>query len=138
MDKQLGKLMALIETDVDTQRLLIEYCDMKCDHCDGHFTSIEEAQCHYLSHHNIPKGYIKCCGQQYSDIESAHGHLLFHLTPILLQCILCSTRLTSLNAFKEHAKCHNQDIFNKYAMEPTTEKSSQVPQKLPCNQCELK
>lgn len=96
------------------QRLLAEHFDMKCDYCDKLFTSLADAQNHYNTQHDIRNGYIKCCGHQYTKFQSARGHLLFHMKPYLFQCVWCTIQLNSLDAFKQHAKGHNEHLINKY------------------------
>lgn len=109
MEKQLEELLEFSKTEIDTQQMMIKYFDMNCENCDTKFTSIEDAQYHYHAQHEIPKGYVKCCGYQYTNYLIARDHLLCHIKPDLLICRLCDMRLNSLGAFKRHANKHDEE-----------------------------
>lgn len=57
--------------------------NMKCDHCDSVFKSLQEAQFHYMHEHQISDGYIQCCGVKFKQAIVIEGHVLYHTRPEL-------------------------------------------------------
>lgn len=67
----------------EIERIVTEQFDMKCDHCDSIFKSLQEAQYHYMHEHQIADGYIQCCGLKFKKAINIEGHVLWHLRPDL-------------------------------------------------------
>lgn len=123
MIKQQKTLRTYISTTViDTPKVMLEYFDMKCDHCDVQFKTLEEAQYHYLKEHGIADGYVQCCGRRKNTIKDIREHLLWHLRSDLYKCSLCATQLSSANGFQAHNKLHFGDGLP-------------VAEKLECHEC---
>lgn len=55
--------------------------DMSCDLCPTVFVSYIDARSHYNGLHNIPKGYVKCCGTKLMFRSQIKDHLKRHLDP---------------------------------------------------------
>lgn len=108
MQKQLKNLIKYNREEIDTDRLMAEYFDMKCDQCDQQFGSLSDALDHYPQQHDIAGGYVKCCGRPFHILWKIRQHLRFHSQPELYRCTACSTQLYSLNGFKRHALRHGR------------------------------
>lgn len=67
------------------ERVIAEHFDMTCDHCDDKFKSLQEAQYHYHTNHQIADGYIKCCSHRFKKNLAVHGHVLWHIKPELFK-----------------------------------------------------
>lgn len=57
--------------------------DMKCDNCPVEFQSLAEAQSHYVSEHQVQRGYIKCCDLKLREETVIREHISFHSNPEL-------------------------------------------------------
>lgn len=109
MEQQLQVLIEFNKTEIDTQRLILKYFDMNCDNCAERFTSVEEAQYHYHTQHDIQNGYVKCCDRRYNSAQLVREHLLYHMNEQLFRCKLCEMELDTLTAFKKHAYKHSNE-----------------------------
>lgn len=59
--------------------------DMTCDQCEVMFESFFMAKRHYLSEHNEPKGYLKCCGLKFKSMLAIDKHIDWHKNPETLK-----------------------------------------------------
>lgn len=90
MNKHLDMLRKINVTDMDpnvVERIMSEYFNMKCDHCDEIFKSLPEAQYHYMHVHDIADGYVKCCGHTFKKNLNINGHVLYHLNPDIFKYV---------------------------------------------------
>lgn len=69
----------------EIERIISTQFDMRCDHCDGKFKSLQEAQYHYMHEHKIADGYVQCCGLKFKKTINIEGHVLWHLKPELFK-----------------------------------------------------
>lgn len=69
----------------EVDRVISTNFNMKCDHCDNVFKSLQEAQYHYMHEHQIADGYIQCCGMKMKNTLYIEGHVLWHLRPELFK-----------------------------------------------------
>lgn len=63
--------------------VIATHFNMKCDHCDNVFKSLQEAQFHYMHEHQIADGYVQCCGVKFKHIAAMEGHAFYHIRPDL-------------------------------------------------------
>lgn len=55
--------------------------NMKCDLCDTVFDSLKAAVPHYLSKHDNPYGYLKCCNIRLRYSREVLDHIQWHIDP---------------------------------------------------------
>lgn len=72
--------------DKEYQRIFNEnkhLFNMNCEHCSETFESLDEIRAHYLTEHNIAKGYIKCVesGRKMFYRFAVMQHIERHLNP---------------------------------------------------------
>lgn len=75
------KMKKTLLTAAEVERIQSTQFDMKCEKCDCIFKSLQEAQYHYMKEHQIPDGYLQCCGVKMKKNTDIEGHALYHLKP---------------------------------------------------------
>lgn len=71
----------------EVEDVMAKYFDMYCDVCGFELSTLtlQEAQYHYKHEHNMPDGYVKCCGLRLKSHETINKHILYHLKPDFLK-----------------------------------------------------
>lgn len=69
------------KADHDENERIHEFFNMKCDTCEFEFTSLKTAKLHYFDAHQIPDGYLKCCGIKFKVNSKINDHIQYHLDP---------------------------------------------------------
>lgn len=67
--------------DENQVEIILKKFDMSCDNCSMHFQTLNEAQVHYPKDHDIPKGYLKCCGMKFYVESMVKEHITYHSNP---------------------------------------------------------
>lgn len=55
--------------------------DMNCEQCETVFVSFQDAKMHYLTEHNEPRGYLRCCGVKMKSLLIIAEHIDMHNNP---------------------------------------------------------
>lgn len=82
------------------------YFQMKCDLCDTQFNSLKMARSHYVSEHDVPYGYIKCCGIKLRANSVVLDHIQWHINPDKYKCRLCKKETNGRPNLLKHLKSH--------------------------------
>lgn len=66
---------------VEVDRIMAKYFDMSCDLCENSYeaNSLQQAQHHYMQVHQVPDGYIKCCGLHFKTKYGILEHIPYHM-----------------------------------------------------------
>ena len=59
-----------------------QFFDMSCDLCESEpFQTFRDVKAHYLSQHEIAKGYVICCKRKFKTLATIKEHMLWHANP---------------------------------------------------------
>lgn len=85
--KKLDDLLAIDVNAINADEVerITKMMDMSCDMCSATFECLNEAHSHYLTSHNLPRGYIKCCDLKIREECYVREHIAYHTDPDMYQ-----------------------------------------------------
>lgn len=75
------KCMKFNTSEAQIKSICKKYFDQKCELCGAQIDSFEMAKVHYLSEHENPDGYLRCCGNKIINKLEALDHIQWHIDP---------------------------------------------------------
>lgn len=79
--KKLQLKSALETMSKETAEYIETNFNMACDACETMFDSFSHAKAHYLTEHNEPKGYVRCCDIKMKTLLAIDEHIRWHQNP---------------------------------------------------------
>lgn len=63
-------------------KFIADNFDMSCELCENKsFTTLSTAHRHYKAFHNLPHGYVRCCGKRLRSPKAITEHINRHFNP---------------------------------------------------------
>lgn len=84
------KHMKFNTSETQIKSIMKKYFIHKCELCSAQIDTLEMAKVHYLSEHENPKGYLRCCGNKFMNKSETLDHIQYHIDPDIFR-LKCST-----------------------------------------------
>ncbi|XP_049546449.1 zinc finger protein 286A-like [Anopheles darlingi] len=99
-----------------TDELISQHCNLECVICGAKFSNFPLVMRHFQSQHNI-KGYIMCCGEQYTTRRNLLDHVILQNNPNAFTCDQCLQSYLSTTAYRAHLSTHRKPDGKIYSCE---------------------
>lgn len=83
--KNLEQVIAIDISNVEPEKAqeIWSNFDMTCEKCPMQFRTLNEAQMHYPTAHDIARGYLRCCDLRLREEGVVKEHIAYHAHPEL-------------------------------------------------------